>query len=1017
MKKYIYLFIFLVFQISIYAQDNWREQMDSLITDKKFEEALAFNDSISNALIENDFVQKGISEYYYGKIHQIIRKDEEAINYYNSASDYFEKSDDKNHYINGYSFKNNALCHSNKRDYKEAELLYLKAIQILDQSEIKKYQSKALSTKADLASLYSKQSKFEEADKYYNALILEFENKKATGDPLYSKTLNNFGNLKYKQGKYKRAEQLFLRVINNEPSNNVSKYYYDSKTNLAKVYMVKGKYLEAEEILLESKRETLAQHGKDRLYSSCMRQLGILYKRIQVNDKAINCFSEAYSVNAKIYGDNHSMTIGSLRNLAIIYRQDKQLSEAKKYIQKALVASEKKYGTLSYEYVNVLDFAAIFEPLKDQHVVRERIIGILDSLPNKNTIKIKKVSISNAFNLTYLYLKQSDPENAERAVLIAESIVSSLPDLLQTQYNYLYFLKGIIAYMNGEDQDAISNYEKGFKIYFDDFQKKTYFISEDELQKSLHSLNRKIEELMSIYYSSNDKSNAWPFELTQFSKGVLKQSIQQVRNSKNNHPELSGDFKELESTRVKLGKELTKPLEKQIGVASLSTNIDSIEKVIKKQIISFGDNFKEVDFKETINALNDAEAAIEFTHFNFKKRYYSKADSVIYGAFLLKANSKYPQFIPLFEEKELESLVKNNSIRRADYVNQLYQQNGAALHDLIWQPLEKELSGIEKVYYSPSGLLHQINFNALPTTEETLLADRHALHLISNTRQLINLPLPAQTPTNNATLFGGIHYELDSTDIVSISNTENRGFLLEESLSSAQTDTTLRSDISVWNYLPSSQEEVNYVNELLKQSNYNSTVKATSTATEESFKALSKTPGSPSPKIIHIATHGYFVPNTDKNSTNTKKSIFKTSGHPLIRSGLIFAGGNHAWTTGQAFKPDMEDGVLTAYEISQMNLSDTELVVLSACETGLGDIRRYEGVYGLQRAFKIAGVKSIVMSLWQVPDYQTKELMIHFYKNKLEQKMDNRAALLAAQNTLREEGYEPFYWAGFVVLE
>ncbi|MFZ1255920.1 MAG: CHAT domain-containing protein, partial [Saprospiraceae bacterium] len=120
-----------------------------------------------------------------------------------------------------------------------------------------------------------------------------------------------------------------------------------------------------------------------------------------------------------------------------------------------------------------------------------------------------------------------------------------------------------------------------------------------------------------------------------------------------------------------------------------------------------------------------------------------------------------------------------------------------------------------------------------------------------------------------------------------------------------------------------------------------------------------------------------------------------------------------------------EDGILTAYEISQMNLSNTELVVLSACETGLGDIQGNEGVYGLQRAFKIAGAKYLIMSLWQVPDKQTSLLMTTFYKKWLEaegpdkvgNKMTIPDAFHAAQKELRDNGLDPYNWAGFVLVE
>jgi CHAT domain-containing protein len=136
----------------------------------------------------------------------------------------------------------------------------------------------------------------------------------------------------------------------------------------------------------------------------------------------------------------------------------------------------------------------------------------------------------------------------------------------------------------------------------------------------------------------------------------------------------------------------------------------------------------------------------------------------------------------------------------------------------------------------------------------------------------------------------------------------------------------------------------------------------------------------------------------------------------MLRSGLIMAGGNAAWQGKQTLE-GREDGILTAYEISQMNLSNTELVVLSACETGLGDIQDNEGVYGLQRAFKIAGAKYLIMSLWQVPDKQTSLLMTTFYKKWLVEKMTIPDAFHAAQKELREIGLDPYQWAGFVLVE
>ncbi len=137
----------------------------------------------------------------------------------------------------------------------------------------------------------------------------------------------------------------------------------------------------------------------------------------------------------------------------------------------------------------------------------------------------------------------------------------------------------------------------------------------------------------------------------------------------------------------------------------------------------------------------------------------------------------------------------------------------------------------------------------------------------------------------------------------------------------------------------------------------------------------------------------------------------------MLRAGLVLAGANHAWQ-GNPPLAGMDDGILTAYEISQMNLRNTELVVLSACETGLGDIQGNEGVYGLQRAFKIAGARYLIMSLWKVPDEQTGELMQSFYRKWLAEKQPIPQAFRAAQQEMRAKYPEaPHAWAGFVLVE
>ena len=183
-------------------------------------------------------------------------------------------------------------------------------------------------------------------------------------------------------------------------------------------------------------------------------------------------------------------------------------------------------------------------------------------------------------------------------------------------------------------------------------------------------------------------------------------------------------------------------------------------------------------------------------------------------------------------------------------------------------------------------------------------------------------------------------------------------------------------------------------------------------ATEGAIKKIQN------PQILHIATHGFFLEDIDENGGDVNGMQAKIAKeNPLLRSGLMLAG-SAAIARDSMVDNTTEDGILTAYEAANLNLAKTDLVVLSACETGLGEVYTGQGVYGLQRAFMVAGAKSVIMSLWQVDDFATQELMSNFYREWLKDpSSENRQkAFHTAQLKLKEKFPNPYYWGAFVMV-
>lgn len=429
-------------------------------------------------------------------------------------------------------------------------------------------------------------------------------------------------------------------------------------------------------------------------------------------------------------------------------------------------------------------------------------------------------------------------------------------------------------------------------------------------------------------------------------------------------------------------------------------------------------------WKDVQLSLNNGEIAVEFTKYPISD---SKEQ---YAALILKPTGM-PEYIELFTSDSLN--LKN-----------IYESS--LIYNLIWLPIIKKTGNVKQIFFSADGTLHNIAIEYVPWEDQTNII-KPVLTRLSSTRVLTTKHTPLKI--KDAIVYGGIQYDTSTDVLVSDSRkyqSANRSlddYLIADSLN-------LRGGVA---YLPATKIEANEIHSSLGKKAITVTVLTDTLATEGTFKFLSgkKT------DILHIATHGFYWTEKEAMFRNDLRFIKGSSqaksveDKSLTRSGLLFAGANNA-LTGKKIPDGVDDGIVTAKEISQLDLRGLDLVVLSACQTGLGEIKG-DGVFGLQRGFKKAGAQSLLMSLWKVDDNATQLLMTQFYKNltsgmskfeslrqaqdylrnyevDVELKADTRPSVSAhakekmRQSKDKEITYkkirkydDPYYWAAFILLD
>jgi CHAT domain-containing protein len=447
-------------------------------------------------------------------------------------------------------------------------------------------------------------------------------------------------------------------------------------------------------------------------------------------------------------------------------------------------------------------------------------------------------------------------------------------------------------------------------------------------------------------------------------------------------------------------------------VVQLEQEADELEKALVRRLgtSSLGRSLAGTTWRNLQRILKKNEVALELVRFPYHngKRW---TDSTRYAALVLRPGREGPRLVDLGDADKIEAGPLCEYRKRIDPDAPCTVPAGATLHTAIWKPLETLLRNARRIYISPDGELNQVAFAVLSGSDGVPLIQKYDLRVVSSTKDLLRpVPRPA---ARRAVLIGNPDFDLDEAQqreaVRAVARTE--GSITNPTFSGVQ----LRSAGSTgpWRRLDATGKEVSLVASRLKKHKWQVDAYTESCAVKPAIKQVH------APRLLHLATHGFFFPDQVATPTASPGPLSPLYENPMLRSGLVFAGANRK--TRPAADPDLDDGVLTAYEATSLRLQGTELVVLSACETGLGQVHNGEGVFGLRRALQEAGADSVLMSMWSVPDQETQELMNMFYQNWLAG-YDEPTALRKAQLTMRDivrkrYGQElPQYWGAFVLV-
>lgn len=793
------------------------------------------------------------------------------------------------------------------------------------------------------------------------------------------------------QGEYDKAIDALLEhkiALENSSRFNI-KVYAKIMTNLVDAYIFDNNIINARQVIDELKDKI----GIENLDSNNLFKIyyaeALINKHLENWDRTIEFSKKALFYIEK---QNAFQRISILTTLAYSYSEKGDAIRELLYIEEVLDVFKNNADIFQSNrgeilYVDVITQLVTFYKKMDREDLAIQLLktSIEEPLNDNN-----KLGLYNSLARTYI--EQGEPLNAVSLLEGKEIIGNTTKETLMDAY-YLSNDKKIIDLLHKYNLEYIDNALNIFSLfsvnendeYWNNISSNLMFYNNLVADRYADKVDMAYDNILFIKNLKLLSSSAIRNKIKADSEDLLKDAYRNVcfYRDKIIYNAESRDSIDVWRDRLADYEKL------------LLSNIPNL----KQDIISAITTWKDVR-----EQLTDEDIAIEFTLIPNINDY---PDDISFNiaAILLTNNSEIPEIKILTVKERLDNLTVN--INEPLSINELYQLNDSnSVYSLIWEKLEPYMVGKKNIFFSPIGELNSINHSALLDRQGDMLGEKYNLVRVSSTA-IIN-EVKNSVNYDCAAVYGGVKFDGSVSEMESAAKPYNE-FGKGEFVALRS-----ESDRGKWDYLPGTKVEAEHIHNLLGEKGISSNIYLSTNANEESVKQFSG--GSPS--ILHLATHGFFVQTESQLNSNlfmislgeyTKREDYKT------HSGLLLAGANNVWT-GKATSLKTEDGILTADEISRLDLSNTSLVVLSACETAKGHIDYIEGVYGLQRAFKEAGVKTIIMSLWKVDDDATQLFMNNLYSYLLDG-AERHDALNKAMFSVKQQYPDPYYWAGFVMLD